>query len=237
MERLTLHVPEISDAGFAHDSVSDVLVNTCTFGTGAAGTSSVVTPTAHNLASGQKVRFTTTGTLPASINTTTHYYVKSIISSVCITIALTGNGTDLVFATGGTGTHSAWITDLGFVEQFGDTSEGPNAGLWIIIDSLGSFVVDTTEVFFPDGYVGLPYLFDQFFSGEPLVSVVSGSLPPGLTLIQPDTNEWQVTGTPTTPGDYTATIRFERAGAFSDYITHIHISADPDSGSGFAGGG
>ena len=48
---------------------------------------------------------------------------------------------------------------------------------------------------------------EKFFGDDYTMKVISGSLPPGLTLAMPDT-EWTVTGTPTKAGTYPFTVQF-----------------------------
>ena len=63
---------------------------------------------------------------------------------------------------------------------------------------------------FQDGYVGEFYLrnWDMPNADQPITySVVSGSLPPGLTLSSTSTHSAQITGTPTTAGTYTFSLK------------------------------
>ena len=89
----------------------------------------------------------------------------------------------------------------------------------------------------PDGYVGKPYEFIEVFTGAAVVSIVDGSLPPGLGIFVIG-NQIEVTGIPTTIGDYPFTLRFMFGLVPVDFLYHIRILHLPAGGAGgFVGGG
>jgi hypothetical protein len=102
---------------------------------------------------------------------------------------------------------------------------------------VGSAAINLSDTVLPDGYVGLAYSLHQTFASAAPVSIASGSLPTGLALTQPTGSEMLLSGTPTTAGAYTFTVRVTVGGAFSDFIDHITINASPDSGTGGVGVG
>lgn len=67
----------------------------------------VFTWASHALAVGNKVRFTTTGTLPAPLVVGTEYYVESVPSSSTFTISTTLGGPALATTAAGTGTQTS----------------------------------------------------------------------------------------------------------------------------------
>jgi len=68
-------------------------------------------------------------------------------------------------------------------------------------------------------------------------SLQSGTLPPGLTLAQLDSQTFLISGTPTTLGTYDFVIRGTQGTSFGDIICEIVVNADPDEGAGGVGGG
>ena len=68
----------------------------------------VVTDSSHGLYSGMRIRFSTTGTLPTGLNTTTTYYVK-VVDSNTFQVATTINGTSINTSSAGSGTHTIEI--------------------------------------------------------------------------------------------------------------------------------
>lgn len=96
--------------------------------------------------------------------------------------------------------------------------------------------IHLVETTLPNGFVGYLYALTQLYDGTATVAVVSGSLPPGMGLVVTLTNV-AITGTPTTAGAYTFTLRFTVGVATTDYLYHMTILADPNEGAGGVGGG
>jgi hypothetical protein len=69
--------------------------------------STSLTRTAHGLLVGDAIRFTTTGTLPASLALATTYYVVKVVDANTLQISATAGGTPIVFTLAGSGTHTA----------------------------------------------------------------------------------------------------------------------------------
>ena len=69
--------------------------------------STSLTWTAHGLLVGDAIRFTTTGTLPASLALATTYYVVKVVDANTLQISATAGGTPIVFTLAGSGTHTA----------------------------------------------------------------------------------------------------------------------------------
>lgn len=93
------------------------------------------------------------------------------------------------------------------------------------------------EIWLPDGYVGKPYTVIEYFTGPAVVSVIDGSLPPGLDITVLG-NTLQIAGVPTTIGDYDFTLRFRFGLVPVDFLYHITILKLPSGGAGsFVGGG
>ena len=97
--------------------------------------------------------------------------------------------------------------------------------------------INISDTTFPSGYVNVPYLFQQTYGNNPIITVVAGSLPPGIVLTQPLANQVQLSGTPTTVGTYNFTLRITIGVTSSDYTYHLTIGPEPDSGAGGVGGG
>ena len=94
----------------------------------------------------------------------------------------------------------------------------PNAG--VNVSKLISYAVldaGTAPVWpsfsFANGYVSVPYSQSFTLSGSVPITftLVSGSLPPGLSLSSVNSNTGKVAGTPTTAGTYSFTLRASNA--------------------------
>jgi len=94
---------------------------------------------------------------------------------------------------------------------------------------------------FADGYINQPYLQQWYIENQnhPVVySVISGTLPPGLSLFNiGSTAEGEISGTPTTVGAYTFTLRATGPTLLADKSFTITIHDDPDEGTAGVGGG
>ena len=90
-----------------------------------------------------------------------------------------------------------------------------------------------SDVQFPDAKLGLPYNVQWSFisSSAAVMTLFSGSLPPGLTWTQLNPQVWLVTGRATVGGAYTFQLKVI-VGATSGYIT-IHINSTPVPIGGF----
>ena len=87
----------------------DFPTNIVTGGTFTAATTDIITKTAHGYLTGDKVRFTTTTTLPAGLSLSTTYYVIKLTADtfkVATTRSLAVAGTAVDITDTGTGTHT-----------------------------------------------------------------------------------------------------------------------------------
>jgi hypothetical protein len=99
----------------------------------------VLTCSGHALLVGDIVQFTTTGTLPAGLSTSTDYYVITVPTSDTFTISATAGGTVLDITDTGTGTHS--VKAMGLLPELTDTEANATTGdarkvCWSIIDMI-----------------------------------------------------------------------------------------------------
>jgi hypothetical protein len=87
------------------------------------------------------------------------------------------------------------------------------------------------------GDTGMPFAAALIGTGGPpqtlesnsyRMSVISGSLPPGLRLALPDA-EWMILGTPTKPGTYTFTIKIEAIAGGPDSFEQFSITVGSGS--------
>ncbi len=91
----------------------------------------------------------------------------------------------------------------------------------IVIDQAGCVFV--TESPLPQGQVGMAYSTAILYTGigEQMMSVVEGSLPPGILLVAPlsgsDAPTWRLAGTPTQAGDYLFTLGLSPCGGRMQY--------------------
>lgn len=121
---------------------------------------------------------------------------------------------------------SAW--DAGFDPQI-IYSQGSTGGL-SLTPLWGSFTMD-------DGWVGLAYDEEwalEYCATPCTFSVVSGSLPLGLTLSSFGSASGKISGTPTTAGSYSFTLRATNAFGSADKAFSITINTPPASGGGGA---
>ena len=89
----------------------------------------------------------------------------------------------------------------------------------------------------PTGFVNHLYSATAVYTIALTATIVSGSLPPGLALTQPTGSSYQISGTPTTIGVYSFTIRHTQGTNFTDVTFTVEIDEDPDQGAGVVGGG
>jgi hypothetical protein len=66
----------------------------------------VFTCTSHGLSAGQRIKFTTTGSLPTGISTNTTYFVKTVVDANTFKISATLDGTEINTSGTQSGTHS-----------------------------------------------------------------------------------------------------------------------------------
>lgn len=122
-------------------------------------------------------------------------------------------------------TFSAW--DAGFDVQL--VYNLGSSGL-SLSPRWGSFAMD-------DGWVGLAYDEEwalEYCATPCTFSLVSGSLPTGLTLSSFGSASGKISGTPTTPGTYSFTLRATNAFGSADHAFSITIATPPASGGGGA---
>lgn len=91
--------------GLTRHHYVDSISSTVTITNAAPG---VVTWTAHGLAAGRQVMFSTTGTLPSPLVANTAYYVKNPAANT-FELALTSGGASITTTTAGSGVHTARI--------------------------------------------------------------------------------------------------------------------------------
>ncbi len=89
----------------------------------------------------------------------------------------------------------------------------------------------------PVAFINHVYSLKQNFLVPLAFNLQSGTLPPGLTLTQLDSQTFLISGTPTTLGTYDFVIRGTQGAAFGDILCEIVVNADPDEGAGGVGGG
>lgn len=85
------------------------------------------------------------------------------------------------------------------------------------------------------GTVGIAYQDEWYLEGcaTPVTfTLQSGSLPPGLSLSTLTGAEGEISGTPTTAGTYSFTLRASNAYGHADQAFSITVSAAPSSGGG-----
>jgi hypothetical protein len=94
---------------------------------------------------------------------------------------------------------------------------------------LGSLFTGS-DVLLPEAYVAISYELDwHFFIGIQLISVYSGSLPPGLVFTFVDNFTWTITGIPTTVGYYTVQLKILIDQTYGFITLHIPVLAgNPD---------
>lgn len=95
------------------------------------------------------------------------------------------------------------------------------------------------DIVLPDGYIGHEYEVRESGIEPVVVTIDSGSLPPGLSLIQVSPSDWMIQGTPTTVGTYNYVIKGVSVASGVEGVVneHITINEDPDEGVGAVGGG
>lgn len=87
------------------------------------------------------------------------------------------------------------------------------------------------------GTVGIAYAMEWYLEGcaVPVTfTLQSGSLPPGLSLSTLSGAEGEISGTPTTAGTYSFTLRATNGYGYADQSFSITVSAAPSSGGGGA---
>jgi len=78
----------------------------------------VFTWTAHGLAVGDAVQFTTTGALPTGITASTTYYVKTVASADTFTVAATAGGSAITTTGTQSGVHTATTIPSGTIAYY-----------------------------------------------------------------------------------------------------------------------
>ena len=107
------------------------------------------------------------------------------------------------------------------------------------VDSLSPLpIINASETTLQDGYVGHAYYALAEYLETFTISILSGALPTGLALDQPDGQSFRIMGTPTTVGDYTTVFLITNvAGGSGSFTFNISVYADPDEGIGGMIGG
>lgn len=83
------------------------------------------------------------------------------------------------------------------------------------------------EMYLPDGFVNHSYVVLWIFGVATALELVTGALPPGLSLTQLDETHVTISGIPTTVGFYTFVLREIVGTATGDATFHITILPDP----------
>jgi len=116
-------------------------------------TPAVVTWAAHGLAAGDKVLFTTTGTLPAPLAPNTAYYVSATgLVAGSFQISLTAGGASIATTTAGSGVHTGWLCYLPgdlvssagtnyYCTTFNANNVPPNATYWYAEPATGEYEI------------------------------------------------------------------------------------------------
>jgi hypothetical protein len=119
----------------------------------------------------------------------------------------------------------------------GGTVGYPDVGAAQALGTLQGFIPSGTDTqTLPYGYVGYFYAWKWGFSQPTVGSIISGTLPPGVALVQLAPTVIGLIGTPTAIGGYDFTIRTTVGTSFGDAPFEINIFADPDQGSSFVSG-
>ena len=113
-----------------------------------AATNVLTNSDAHNLSVANRVRFTTTTTLPAGLSLATDYYVLTVPSTTTLTVSASRGGAVVDITTTGTGTHTmllqgalSEVTDTEAAVSTGDMRKilfGLNERLWLHWNSLAT---------------------------------------------------------------------------------------------------
>jgi hypothetical protein len=103
---LAYNISETALATAFQSNPTFTLISTCTVVVGTTMTVGAV----HGLVAGDRIRFTSTGTLPAPLAAGTDYYVLTAPTTTTLTIALTQGGSVISFSNTGSGTHSIRLT-------------------------------------------------------------------------------------------------------------------------------
>ena len=89
-----------------------------------------------------------------------------------------------------------------------------------------------------DGFVHQTYYVLAEYTSDFTISVTSGALPGGLSLSQPTSSSWLISGTPTTVESASAVLTVvNSAGGSGTFTMNIQVYADPDEGIGGMIGG
>lgn len=131
-----------------------------------------------------------------------------------------GRGNFLQTGLGKTGTFS--YPDVGAVQAGAGTVANLDASVLTLLD----------------GYVSQAYSSRQDFNQSFAIGLVSGSLPPGLFMTQPAPTAWQVAGTPTTVGSYSAVFAASNplTGSSAVFTINITVFASANVGTSGIGG-
>lgn len=102
---------------------------------------------------------------------------------------------------------------------------------------LADVVWNLADITFPDGYINHAFSYLESVPPDFTVSIISGSLPSGLSISQPTSHSWQISGTPAGTGTSTFVVRITHGATSGDATCHMTINDDPDEGTGGMLGG
>ncbi len=140
--------------------------------------SSAVVATAHGLVVGDKIHFTTTGSLPTGWAANTDYYVKTVTDANTIVTALSPAGTTITAGSAGSGVHTMYESAWGK----GDGSTTFNLPDLRGKSILGVGATNNFSLAFEVGAVGTNTIAvpDGIFPSQGQAITLTGTLPTGL---------------------------------------------------------
>lgn len=119
-----------------------------------------------------------------------------------------------------TTTQSGYGPTIGYVDIGAASADATPFGSW------------AGAAYLPDGYLTKIYLWEAFYLVDVVVTVASGALPPGLSIVQPDSKTYQITGVPTALGTYPFILRHTAGPNHTDVSFRIIIAPGFLTGSG-----
>lgn len=221
------------------------------FFTASAATDLWTAPTTHGLIAGTPIYFYDVNgggvNIPSPLfNATTYYVASAGLTTTQFKTAYTVGGlpVDLFTDSGGSGVwlfiDTTPVGGSGFVPNF--LAVPSQTGTGVDVDKINATirgrkyipqpflsllnVINVDEVFLPDGFVGNVYSVTEHFSDYAVVTLLSGSLPPGLAISQPAPPpvSFTIDGTPTTVGTYVFTLKLVRGTSVSNVSYHLTVN-------------
>jgi len=165
--------------------------------------------------------FVTTNPLPMGV-VGEPYAVQIVVSNGALFSLFAGSLPSGLSLTGGgmvTGTPTQ-IDSANFTVQATNAAGTSNRVYDLVIE--GPPVFQTTSPL-PDGALGLPYTLQLDVDGDPLFSVISGSLPGGVTL----NAVGLLSGTPTATGDFNFTVHATNAYGWDNRVYDLAVEERP----------